>query len=137
KGDPTGAADLAHLSALYLQRSRETGDPRDAVRAEELSRQSLHNRRARNDAAAQVLASSLVAQHKFDEALRIARELRDNNPSSAPLRAALAEIQMELGQYDSARVAFDSLAGERTSLAVVPRLARWAEIEGRPDDARR
>jgi tetratricopeptide (TPR) repeat protein len=135
--DPTGGMDLARLGALYLERSRETGDWRDATRAEEAARRSLRNRAAHNDAAAQVLASALLSQHKFDDALGVARDLRDRNPTSAPIRAQLAEVQMELGMYDSARVAFDSLAGDRTSLAVVPRLARWAEIEGRSDDARR
>jgi tetratricopeptide (TPR) repeat protein len=129
--------DLARLGALYLERSRETGDWRDATRAEDAARRSLRNRVAHNDVAAQVLASALLSQHKFDDALDVARTLRDRNPSSAPIVAQLAEIQMELGMYDSARVAFDSLAGEHTSLSVVPRLARWAEIEGRPDDARR
>jgi Tfp pilus assembly protein PilF len=135
--DPTGGSDLARLGALYLERSRESGDWRDASRAEEAARRSLRNRLAHNDAAAQVLASALLSQHKFDDALGVARGLYDRNPSSAPVRAQFAEIQMELGMYDSARVAFDSLARDRTSLAVVPRLARWAEIEGRPDDARR
>lgn len=135
--DPSGATDLARLASLYLQRSRETGDPRDAIRAEEAARRSLHNRRAHNDQAAQILTSSLLAQHRFDEALVIARGLRDRNPGSPPLAAAVAEIEMEVGQYDSARVAFDSLSSARNDLSVVPRLARWAEIEGRPDEARR
>jgi tetratricopeptide (TPR) repeat protein len=135
--DPTGGADLARLAALYLERSRDTGDWRDATRAEEGARRSLGNRASHNDAAAQVLASALLTQHKFGDALGVARDLRDRNPTSAPIRAQLAEVQMELGMYDSARVTFDLLEGERTSLAVVPRLARWAEIEGRPDDARR
>jgi tetratricopeptide (TPR) repeat protein len=135
--DPTGAFDLARLASLYLQRSRETGDQRDAARAEEAARRSIHNRRAHNDQAAQVLASSLLAQHRFDDALVVARDLRDRNPESPSLRAAVAEIEMEVGQYDSARVAFDSLWSSRNDLSVVPRLARWAEIEGRPDEARR
>jgi tetratricopeptide (TPR) repeat protein len=135
--DPSGAFDLARLSALYLQRSRETGDWRDAAQAESLSRRSLRNRRERNDAAAQILSSSLLTQHRFDEALGIARGLRDRNPTLPSMRAMVAEIQMELGMYDSARVAFDSLENSRSDLTVAPRLARWAEIEGRPDDARR
>src|SRR6476646_8052533 len=40
KGDPNGAANLARLASLYLQRSRETGDPRDAIRAEQAARRS-------------------------------------------------------------------------------------------------
>jgi len=135
--DPTGAADLARLASLYLQRSRETGDQRDAERAEHAARRSLRNRRAHNDQAAQVLTSSLLAQHRFNEALVVARDLRNRNPGTPALVAAVAEIEMEMGQYDSARVAFDSLASARNDLAVVPRLARWAEIEGHPDEARR
>jgi tetratricopeptide (TPR) repeat protein len=138
--DPSGATDLAHLASLYLQRSRDTGDPRDALRAEEAARTSLENRASRNDAAAQVLASSLLAQHRFTEALVIARGVVERNPDSAPLRAALAEINMELGQYDSARVQFDAvrdMPGARDNLSVAPRLARWAEIEGQQDEARR
>jgi tetratricopeptide (TPR) repeat protein len=137
KNDPTGATDLARLSALYLQRSRETGDPRDALRAEEAARRSLRNRRAHNDQSEQVLASSLLAQHRFDEALIVARTLRDRNPDLAPLRAAVGEIEMELGQYDSARVSFASVSEARSDLSVAPRLARWAEVEGHPDEARR
>ena len=134
--DPTGATDLARLAGLYLQRSRETGDPSDAIRAESTARRSIRNRGARNDAAAQVLSASLLAQHRFDEALSIARTLRDGNPDVPSLRAAVGEIEMELGQYDSARVAFDSLSGFSQDLSIAPRLARWAEIEGRTGEAR-
>ena len=135
--DPTGAFDLARLGALYLERGRETGDPRDAERAEAAARRSLRNRVAHNDAAQQVLASSLLAQHRFDEALAVAKHLRDGDPSSAARRATVAEIEMELGQYDSAKVGFASLGDDRSSLAVAPRLARWAEIRGHTAAARR
>ncbi len=134
--DPTGATDLARLAGLYLQRSRETGDPSDALRAEAAARRSVRNRDSRNDAAAQVLSASLLAQHRFDDALAIARTLRDRNPDLPSLRAAVGEIQMELGQYDSARATFDSLGSFAQDLSVAPRLARWAEIEGRTGEAR-
>ena len=134
--DPTGATDLARLAGLYLQRSREAGDPSDAVRAESAARRSLRNRESRNDAASQVLSASLLAQHRFDDALAIARSLRERNPDVPSLRAAVGEIQMELGQYDSARVTFDGLSGSVHDLSVAPRVARWAEIEGRTGEAR-
>ena len=128
--DPTGATDLAHLAALYLQRSRDTGDPRDAQRAETTARRSIHNRGAHNVAASQVLASSLLAQHRFVDALAVAKRVRDSDPTSGPLRAAVAEIEMELGQYDSAKATFASLDDSKSNLAVAPRLARWSEIRG-------
>jgi tetratricopeptide (TPR) repeat protein len=135
--DPTGASDLARLGALYLSRSRETGDPRDVLLAEEVARRSLRNRPQRNGQAAQVLQSSLLAQHRFDEALTLALAARDAEPENAALRAAVGEIQMELGQYDSARVSFAGVKAALGDPAVAPRLARWAEIEGNPDKARR
>jgi tetratricopeptide (TPR) repeat protein len=137
KQDPTGASDLARLGALYLARGRETGDPRDALLAEEVARRSLRNRGAHNSGAASVLQSSLLAQHRFDEALSLAIAARDAEPEKASLRAAVGEIQMELGQYDSARVAFTDLHASFGDLAIAPRLARWAEIQGQPDKARR
>lgn len=135
--DPTGAFDLARLGALYLQRARDTGDPRDAERAEQAARRSIANRSAHNVAAQQVLASALLAQHRFAEALAVAKRVRETDPSSPSFRATVAEIEMEIGQYDSARVAFASLDSAKTSLAVAPRLARWSEIRGHTDAARR
>ena len=135
--DPSGGADLARLGALYLGRARESGDPRDVLLAEQVARRSLRNRPERNGQASQVLQSSLLAQHRFDEALAIATVARDAEPSNAALVAAVGEIQMELGQYDSARVSFANVHATLGDPAVAPRLARWAEIQGQPDRARR
>lgn len=137
KRDPTGASDLAHLGALYLARARETGDPRDALLAEEAARRSLRNRAGRNSGASSVLQSSLLAQHRFSEALTLAKAARNAEPDDQLARAAVGEIEMELGQYDSARVSFGGLRVASGDLAIAPRLARWAEIEGHPEVARR
>jgi tetratricopeptide (TPR) repeat protein len=135
--DPTGASDLAHVGALYLARARETGDPHDVLVAEKMARRSLRNRPERNGQGAQILQSSLLAQHRFDEALTLALAAHDAEPENAALLAAVGEIQMELGQYDSARVSFAGVKAALGDPAVAPRLARWAEIEGQPDKARR
>lgn len=135
--DPTGGADLARLGALYLERGRVSGDPRDVVLAAEAALHSLRNRGSHNTAARSVLQASLVAQHRFAEALTLAQEASAAEPEKASLRAAVGEIQMELGQYDSARASFANLRVSLGDLAVAPRLARWMEIQGQPDRARR
>lgn len=135
--DPTGAMDLAHLAALYLARGRETGDPHDAVLAERTARRSLRNRAAHNQAASAVLQSALLAQHRFREALALATAARDEDPESNDLRAGVAEIQMELGLYDEARMTFQSIRPRANELSLLPRLARWAEITGDTGRARR
>lgn len=135
--DPIGAADRSRLAALYLQRARETGDFEDYHRAEDLARRSLALRVTHNAGTYVVLASALLAQHRFTEARAAARALNARDPGVPRHQALLAEIELELGSYDVARVLVDSLARKPHDLAIAPRLARWAELTGRTDIARR
>jgi len=135
--DPRGAADLAQLAGLLLQRARETGDPNDFLLAEQAARGSIARRVDRNGKAYLTLASSLLAQHRFLEARVAAETLVARWPEPVGYRALLGEIQLELGDYRAADATFDGLAGARKHLAVAPRLARWAELSGRVEVARR
>ena len=135
--DPHGAADRAQLGRLYLERAREGGDPADLIRAEESARGSLSLRQGRNGPAFAILASSLLGQHRFVEALETAERLLALDSTSVGARGLVGEIQLELGRYDDARRTFGMLAMRRGDPAVAPRYARWAEITGRPEEARR
>lgn len=133
--DPLGARDRAQLAGLYLQRARGSGENQDLVRAEETARGSLSNRRARNGKALAVLVNSLLAQHRYPEALASARELAAREPEARAVQALLGEIEMELGLYDSARATFAPLASWTRDLAVAPRIARWLELHGKNEEA--
>jgi tetratricopeptide (TPR) repeat protein len=135
--DPRSARDFAELAALYLQRSRETADDRDLSRAAEHAGRSVELRTGRNAMAFGVLASSLLAQHRFGEAAAAARRLIVEDSTSIAGRALLAETQVELGRYDEAGRTLGSLATYSADLSVAPRLARWHELHGRPEQARR
>jgi tetratricopeptide (TPR) repeat protein len=136
EADPRSASDQANLAGLYLQRSRETGEFGDVLRAEELARASLKLRSRSNPKAFRQLAASLLAQHRFTEAMTIARELVRIWPEDPAHRALLGELQMEVGDYAAAEVTFGTIRQHADNLAVAPRLARWAELHGRPDEAR-
>jgi tetratricopeptide (TPR) repeat protein len=137
KRDPTGGMALGQLALFYMRRARATGDYEDVLRSEAAARTSLGNRGAHNTRARQALASSLLSEHRFGDALGIAQELSDRDASNAAFRASLGEIQMELGHYDDARASFASVAGNTSDLSVAPRLARWAELQGHPDESYR
>jgi len=137
KRDPRSARDFTQLAGLYLQRARETADNEDLVRAERSARHSLELRRGRNDAAFGVLASSLMAQHRFAEALDVGRELLALDSTSVAARGLVAETELELGRYDEAGRLFGQLATYQGDIGVAPRLARWDELYGRPEEARR
>jgi tetratricopeptide (TPR) repeat protein len=135
--DPRSAADFTRLAGLYLQQARQTADNGDLIRAEQNARHSVRLRTGRNGAAFGVLASSLLAQHRFDEAMTVARQLVAADSTSVAARGLLAETQYELGRYPEAARTLGGLATYRTDPSVTPRLARWAELHGRPEEARR
>jgi tetratricopeptide (TPR) repeat protein len=134
--DRRSAGDYTRLAGLYLQRARETADNQDLVRAEETARHSLSLRTDRNSGAFGVLASSLLGQHRFAEALEVARRLLADDSTSIAARGLIADAQLELGQYGDAAEMLGSLATYRYDPAVAPRLARWEELHGSPERAR-
>jgi tetratricopeptide (TPR) repeat protein len=137
KRDPRSARDYAQLAGLFLQRARETADNGDLLRAEQNARRSLSLRTGRNSGGFGVLASSLLAQHRFAEARDVARRLVADDSSSIAARGLLAETQFELGEYDAAGRLLGSLGTYRNNLSVAPRLARWQELHGHAEEARR
>ena len=80
KTDPEGAIALRELAGAYLARQRETGENADAVRAEAAARQSLKILPRHNAIALNRLSRSLLAQHRFPEALDLAKRPPNSTP---------------------------------------------------------
>ena len=133
--DPASAISLGMLAALHLQRARETGSDSDYLRSEEYARRSLTLRVNRNARTYVTLASTLMAEHRFVEAESVARLAVAYDPGVPQYLALLAEVRLELGDYAEARESFDSLSRFRSTLSIAPRLARWAELNGRTSEA--
>lgn len=136
--DSFAARDHAQLARLHLQRAPIGGtESADLAQAEAHARRSLALRTARNGEALQVLASALMGGHRFAEARDVAERLLAMDSTSRGARALLGEIQLELGAYPDAARTFGSLLTVRQELGIAPRYARWEEIRGRPDEAKR
>ncbi|MEO7366606.1 MAG: tetratricopeptide repeat protein [Gemmatimonadaceae bacterium] len=135
--DPQSAMALGQLGGLYMQRARETGDDQNYAVAEQYARRSVDLRTNRNGATIVTLAGALLAQHRFVEADSLVTKLVAMEPDIPQYTSMYAEIKLELGQYDAARVVFDSLHAQRNHLSIVPRLARWMELNGNSEGARK
>jgi tetratricopeptide (TPR) repeat protein len=135
--DPESALALAQLAGLHLQRARETGDETDYSKAEDYARRSLALRITRNAKSYVTLANALVAQHRFIEAAEAADAAVRYDPAIPEYSSLLAEIRMELGDYAGARAIFGKLYPFQAIPSVGPRLARWEELNGNPEAARR
>jgi tetratricopeptide (TPR) repeat protein len=135
--DTASASDRAQLAGLYLQRARTSGSFADYERAEQLARRSLALRTAHNGQTFALLASALLARHDFAGALRVAERADSLEPDNTNHVALIGEIELELGDYDAASRHFESLHFDSDQFTVAARVARWRELTGHSDAARR
>lgn len=135
--DSLSASDRAQLAGLYLQRARASGDFADYGRAERLARRSLSLRAQHNAKTFALLASALMARHAFRDALDEARRVDSLDPGVASHVALRGEIELELGEYEAANAHFSSIRFDGEDFTVAARLARWRELTGHVDAARR
>ena len=132
--DPGGFLELRELAAAHLARQRETGEIADAVRAEDAARRSLKILRRGNAAAMIRLGRALIAQHRFPEALEVARFAATMDPEGIRL---VADVQMELGDYDAARKALADSPPTADDPNYHALRARLEEVEGNVEYALR
>ncbi len=131
--DPQSAIFRVTLANWYLERFRETGDNSDAVAAEKSARAALKLRARNNGEAHFQLSRSLVAQHRFSEALSAARVAARYD------RVALrqcADIQIETGDYLGAKRDLKRSPFDKTDPAYLSLQARLLEIGGNSRGAR-
>ena len=132
KKDPRGAIARRNLAGAYLARARETGKIEDAVRAERAARSSLEILPHSNAVALNKLATALLSQHRFPEAARGRRCAAALDPEAERLRA---DILLELGDYQAARMALGRISNREEDLNLMALRARFAEVEGKMDRA--
>ncbi|WP_411278641.1 tetratricopeptide repeat protein [Gemmatimonas sp.] len=135
--DPISALAMGQLAALHMQKARESGSFSEYLEAEALARRSLATRTRRNAATAVTLTNTLLAQHRFTEAMSVARKLVEWEPEQPAYRALLGEVAMELGDDSTASAMFNTVWTARSGLSIAPRLARWLELTNHVEKSRR
>jgi tetratricopeptide (TPR) repeat protein len=135
--DTASAVDQGVLAGLYMQRARATGDFADFARAERLARSSLARRTSHNGQTFALLASALLARHDFTGALDVARRAHALDPETPAHLALMGEIELEIGDYAAADSHFHAIRFDGEQFTIGARIARWRELTGRVDAARR
>ena len=121
---------LGQLAAQYLKRFREVGDVEDLLRAEQAARQSLAIQPHHNGGASMLLASALLSQHQFREALQVVTDSQQLVPDNPNVVSLIASIQMELGDYEAADQLLKSLTNEAANSGHNAVAARYLELTG-------
>ncbi len=133
--NPRSAMEFAFLAGTYLQRCRETGDIDDALRAEQTARRSLAIRTRHNAGASNLLALSLLTQHRFSEARGLAEKALALDPGDRQAADLRAECLLELGDYEEAGKALRPTGAEDDNATSNSLRARLYAIDGNPTAA--
>ena len=130
--DDVSAAVL--LSDALLRQARATTDARPANRASDVLKTVLKDNPGQYDAL-RMLGAIDLSQHRFRDALAVARRARDERPADAWNYGVMGDALIELGDYDNAFEAFETMMSMRPSAAAYARVAYARELRGNLDGA--
>ncbi len=125
--DDTEAALL--LADALLRQARATTDGRPAARAATVLDAVLKNQPDHYDAL-RLLGAVELSRHQFRDALAVARRARDARPDDAWNYGVMGDALLELGEYDDAFRAFDTMAELRPNADAYARVSYARELRG-------
>jgi tetratricopeptide (TPR) repeat protein len=121
---------LAQLGLAYVAQARVTADPSWYPKAEGVLRRSLRLQPDENVDGALGIGALDLARHDFAAALREGRRATELDPYSADAYGVIGDALLELGRYDRAFDAFQTMVDTRPDLASYARVAYARELVG-------
>ena len=122
------------LGDAYIQKARETGDLSYLTLAEKaLLKASEIN--PDNAGIARHRAYLLSTRHEFDAAAAQAMKAIELNPSDGDAYGVLGDAALELGRYDRASEAYETMMRLKADLASYARRAALKNLRGDPEGA--
>ncbi len=127
---PDDWRSYASLGLAYVAQSRVTGDPSWYPKAEGVLARSLEINADGNVEEALGVGVLDLARHDFAGALRQGRRAAALDPYGADAFGVIGDALVELGRYDGAFAAFQTMVDMRPDLASYARVAYARELVG-------
>ncbi len=117
------------LAAAFLQKAREDGDPSLYAKAGELLDVAAEGR---DDDPSILVAEGVLAlaQHRFEDALELGRKAGRLSPVNAGAAGIVVDALNELGRYDEALEATQTMVDTKPNLASLARVSYARELRG-------
>ena len=125
--DDPGSAIL--LADALLRQARAATDGRAANRAGEVLAGVLKENPGQYDAL-RLLGAVRLSRHQFRDALELGRRARDQRPGDAWNYGVIGDALLELGEYDQAFEAFNTMVSMRPSADAYARVSYARELQG-------
>lgn len=122
------------LASAYSQKARETGDFSLNAKAEGALSRSLEVAPDNYDAL-KLRAKILLTYHRFAEALEVARRAQVMRPQDHDVYGALTDALVELGDYEEAVKAAQTMVNLRPDTASYSRISYLRELHGDTEGA--
>jgi tetratricopeptide (TPR) repeat protein len=126
---PGDAQPALLLADALLRQARATTDGRPASRAATVLEAALKREPAQYDAL-RLLGAVHLSRHLFRDALDVATRARDARPDDAWNYGVMGDALVELGEYDQAFRAFDTMVTLRPNADAYARVSYAREIRG-------
>jgi tetratricopeptide (TPR) repeat protein len=130
RADPYDWRSSASLGLAYVAQARVTGDPSWYPKAEGLLARSLRVNADDNVEGLLGLGVLDLARHDFSAALRRGRRAAALDPHAAEAYGVIGDALLELGRYDHAFEAFQTMVDTRPDLSSYARVANARELVG-------
>jgi tetratricopeptide (TPR) repeat protein len=132
---PTGEGRAAaSFAADALRRARLEANGGYTLEAERVLKRAL-DREPDDYDAQRMLGAVYMSQHRFREAIEVATRAMRVRPNDAWNYGVVGDAHIELGDYDEAFNAFDTMARLRPNAAAYARIAYARELQGHLDAA--
>ncbi len=126
--DPGDGGAAVRLADALMRAARVNADASLPLEAERVLRATLQH--GGDYTAERMLAVVYLSQHRFREALHLARTAQSRDPQDAWNYAVAGDALLELGQYDEAFEMFDRAAARRPDAGAYARVAYAKEMQG-------
>jgi tetratricopeptide (TPR) repeat protein len=127
--EPAEPAASVALAAVLIRQARVDSDPALTREAEAVVSEAL-GRYPADYQTRRMLATVLLSQHRFREAVDVATRSRDLQPDDAWNYGVLGDAHLELGEYEAARAAYDTMMRIRPGAQAYARMAQALELAG-------
>ncbi len=132
KTDSTQLFSFGHVAGEYSRYFKITGDVNFLKKAERALTKAVEIANIGKESYARALARNYISQHRFREALAMAKLAERAGGGKKDTQALLFDVHMELGNYQLAENYLDSIKN-MADFGYLIRNAKWNDHEGNLD----